>query len=135
MHESLPIIPYQPHQLDLDKQQAIKYHHSLGSQCFSDYGVSGQELTKLYDTLILINNYFGFGLLIFYEIFTNMILLTFLGQFVVWLGQLIVECPICWLIVQHYCKYVCRCPVNAKSLLRNMDTGNLPFKYKFRNYL
>ena len=82
MHESLPIIPYQPHQLDLDKQQAIKYHHSLGSQCFSDYGVSGQELTKLYDTLILINNYFGFGLLIFYEIFTNMILLTFLGQFV-----------------------------------------------------
>ena len=82
MHESLPITPYQPHRLDLDKQQAIKYHHSLGSQCFSDFGVGGQELTKLYDTLILINNCFGFGLLIFYEIFINMILLEFLGQFV-----------------------------------------------------
>ena len=82
MHESLPTTPYRLHQLDLNKLQAIKYHHSLGLQCFSGFGVSGQELTKLYDTLISINNYFGFGLLIFYKIFTNMILLTFLGQFV-----------------------------------------------------
>ena len=82
MHESLPTTPYRLHQLDLNKLQAIKYHHNLGSQCFSGFGVSGQELTKLYDTLISINNYFGFGLLIFYKIFTKMILLSFRGQFV-----------------------------------------------------